>query len=233
MNTSSPLAWQADDHGTLMLHLSSSEEGPYVYLQGRRPYCDRGHWEWGSLGIVANHRQAPSYYFMRLDTAQAEVEAWLGRLVGQVHQGPTLADLPNEGRTLFQQRHGQDLGWAWAPGDKAHTLNAHAVNPSTGEPVVLTITETHGETGPLWTLTHQGVPNADDADRFPRGLPGSAPCPTRGRRLPGLAPAQGRLRTPPPLRAGREPPPQRCTGPSPERAGRPAARTTSLKQCGS
>lgn len=168
MNTPSPLAWQADDHGTLMLHLSSSEGGPYVYLQGRRPYCDRGHWEWGSMGISANHRQAPSYYFMRLDTAQAEVEAWLGRLVGQAHQGPTLADLPNEGRALFQQPQGQDLGWAWAPGDKAHTLNAHALDPASGEPVVLTLTETQGETGPLWTLTQQGVPNADDADRFPR-----------------------------------------------------------------
>jgi len=167
MTTPKHLAWQADNHGTLMLHPFPKDPSTYVYLQGRRPYCDRGHWEWGSLGIFADHRLAPSYYFMRQETARAEVEAWLARVSGQAYQGPTLADLPNQGRALFQEPHGQTQGWAWAPDEKGG-LQVRASDPQSGKPVVLKLEEIQGVGGPAWRVTAEGVPNLDDADRFPR-----------------------------------------------------------------
>lgn len=166
MNSS--LAWQSDSYGTLLLHLSADEQGGYAYIQARRPYCDRGHWEWGNLGIDANHRQAPSYYFMRQAVAQAEVEAWLGRLTGQSYTGPRLADLPNAGEGPFSQPNGKEQGWAWGLGALPRSLEVHAKDPESGAQVSLVLTESEGDTGPLWTLTQQGLPNIDDADRFPR-----------------------------------------------------------------
>lgn len=167
MNTS-PLAWQSDDYGTLLLHPQPENPHVYLYLQPRRPYCDRGHWEWGNLGIVYDRREAPSYYFMRQEVLRAEVEAWLGRLTGLRYEGPRFRDLPDEGRRPFQQAHGRDQGWAWGPSDSPHALEARAEDPATGTPVVLTLTEYEGRQGPVWTLTQTGVPNLDDADRFPR-----------------------------------------------------------------
>lgn len=167
MNTS-PLAWKSDDYGTLLLHPQPDNPHVYVYLQPRRPYCDRGHWEWGNLGIVYDRREAPSYYFMRQEVLRAEVEAWLGRLAGMRHEGLTLAELPAQFETPFKQSQGRDAGWQWKTGEKPGTVQAHAKDPTTGNPVVLTLTETDGRGGPIWTLTQEGVPNLDDADRFPR-----------------------------------------------------------------
>lgn len=167
MNTPTP-AWNSDEYDTLLLHPKTGDAGLYVYMQARRPYCDRGHWEWGNMGINYDRQEAPSYYFMRQAVLRAEVEAWLGRLAGEQQAGPRLADLANGGEARFEQSNGQALGWAWSPGRAAHTLEAHATLPSGDAAVVLTLTEHEGTGGPVWTLTQEGVPNLDDADRFPR-----------------------------------------------------------------
>ncbi len=168
MTTSTPLAWQADDHGTLILRPHAQDPTAYVYLQGRRPYCDRGHWEWGCSGILADHTQAPSYYFMRLETARQEVEAWLGRLAGLPYKGHTLIDLPTPWEAPFEQEPGRSLGWEWKSGAGSRMVHAHVTDPNTGAAVVLTITENAGLHGPVWTVTQEGLANVDASDRFPR-----------------------------------------------------------------
>jgi len=87
---------------------------------------------------------------------------------GHAAQGPHLAELPARLETPFEQPQGRDAGRKWKTGEKPGTVQAHAKDPNTGNPVVLTLTETEGRGGPIWTLTQEGVPNLDDADRFPR-----------------------------------------------------------------
>lgn len=122
-------AWTPDDYGTLNLH---PVPGAHAWIQGRRPYCDRGHWEWGATGVPADHRLAPSYYFMRLDVAQAEVEGFLARaLFGEslvLANAHLLQALP--GQTL----HPDQPDWHWVRDDHRLAPGARTGVRAGGEP---------------------------------------------------------------------------------------------------
>lgn len=72
--------WQLDSYNTLNLWVLNHEGAHiHVWIAPRQHYCDRGHW--------AVHIDAPSLYidaqdsfpryFMQLETAIIETEAWL------------------------------------------------------------------------------------------------------------------------------------------------------------
>lgn len=67
-----PWTWQTDIYGVDNLR---DEAGRHVWLIARPPYCDRGHWELGGLGMREGVR--PSLYFHHLDRARREAELWL------------------------------------------------------------------------------------------------------------------------------------------------------------
>lgn len=155
MNTE--MVWRADDTGAYSLMPVSTSETGHVWIQGRRPYCDRGHWEWGHMGLPMQAAFAvqPSYYFMHFDTALAAVEDWLirrngggepspGRLrVGPCTNAPLDRTLPEWSLT------GGGVCTVWqAPDGSAATATIHPVPEG-------------------FELSVSGV-EADAADLFPR-----------------------------------------------------------------
>ena len=148
--------WRSDAHGTYSLQPATADGG-HVWIQGRRPYCDRGHWEWGTLGVNVDrrHHPEPSYYFMRLDNALAEVEEWLRRLQ---RPGTSPALCPGS----FTHGASPELDGRWEETDTG--LVAHVP----GTEVRLTLTPVATPSGPTFRLDATGVPHLDEADRFPR-----------------------------------------------------------------
>lgn len=150
-----PLSWQGDEHGTLCLH-PDGPGGGFAWIQARRPYCDRGHWDWGSQGIEvdATHVRAPSYYFMHLDNAIAEVESWLLALRGQ----PTASEPIDE--TVDERVRG--TGWERVDD------RLEAIVPGPDGLVNARITAGQDRAGTVFELAIDGIASLDDSDRFPR-----------------------------------------------------------------
>jgi hypothetical protein len=149
--THPPLAWTTDEYGTSNLHLPG---GGHVWIQARRTYCDRGHWEWGSTGISQDPTRTPSYYYMDLARCRAEVEQWLMEVLG----GVTAPGRDHLAAGTFSNPHGRQAGWTWQ--QQGQDLVAVAADarlrldflPSDGSAVV----------------TAEGIPSLDGSDRFPR-----------------------------------------------------------------
>lgn len=161
-------SWKSDIHGTLVLSgdLLGSPDG-FTWLQGRQPYCDRGHWDWGTQGIAVHELNKtapmPTHYFMHLETGRLEIEAWLARGLGAMHSGRTVDTLNQD--LDFQAQIAKGEAWTWAREGK--TL--YTVIERDGQSVEATIEQKETPSGPVFIFDIQsGIPTLDDADRFPR-----------------------------------------------------------------
>lgn len=166
METSLSPCWNADPHGSYGLHCPSPMGGEaHVWIQGRRPYCDRGHWEWGNMGLPMQEmrKDQPSYYFMHLDVALAEVESWLGRH-GLAPPSPSTHTAPEERAFRLEGPDGV-LSSAWSQVDGA-TWKAQVGTQAA--PVVATLEEQPSPKGPVFVLSVSGIDTLDDSDAFPR-----------------------------------------------------------------
>lgn len=156
--------WECDEHGTQVLRLDILGGG-YLWIQGRRPYCDRGHWEWGFEGLHQRNIDlpAPSYYYMRKERLMEELETWLSRLCGAALKDETF---PAQ-TSAFSQGHGAQPGWEWTPHTDG-TLTAFIGQP--GKPTVKALIErVEGRSGTHFVFTlPEGDLNLDHSDRFPR-----------------------------------------------------------------
>jgi hypothetical protein len=156
-------SWKSEDHGTLVLNGSAIGQGEgFVWIQARRAYCDRGHWDWGIQGLPFQPDIAPtpSYYFMRMDNGVAEIEAWLSRQMGATYQGRTLADMDDS--AAFARN--QPMSGTWEK--QGNTLMTRL--PSSEGNVQATLTEKQTLSGPVFVFDIQGISSIDDSDRFPR-----------------------------------------------------------------
>ena len=143
------LAWTSDEYGTSNLRL---QDGTHVWIQARRSYCDRGHWEWGCTGL--NNAEGPSYYFMRLDRARHQVQSWLSRQYPDIQPPACLASPAPE----FQHPEGQRNGWRWEVSE--HGWIAHA-GPSQ---ILVSLPDEKGDV----IVQALGIDSLDTSDRFPR-----------------------------------------------------------------
>ena len=163
MTTSS---WKGDEHGTLVLPGSEiGLEHGFAWIQPRRSYCDRGHWDWGTQGLpfYSGENPEPSHYFMRLDNGIAEIEAWLARNLGAKHQGKRLSDLADS--QAFSHGEGQGLAWKWER--QGNTLTT-SIESEEGT-VQASLREKQTATGTVFVFdVEKGIPTLDDSDRFPR-----------------------------------------------------------------
>lgn len=150
--------WTPDEYGTLNLY--PGMRNAHLWVQGRRPYCDRGHWEWGWEGLPVRADVQPSYYFMHLETALGEIELWVKRLTApQKTQASPTPCLP-------QTNHPEAVahGWAWKPAG-----NSFAFQAGQGDDRVdLLLTPHQGPLGPYFELAATHVPHLDASDCFPR-----------------------------------------------------------------
>lgn len=149
------LSWLPEGDGVLHRYPVVDGLEGHAWLQARRPYCDRGHWEWGWSGLAGDGGPEPSYYFMDLERMALEVQAWLQRLEGRWALEPE--DVP-VGPAAYEPA--ADAGWAWTGDPDARHL-AHA-------DARLTLVREAHPTGSCWTLTAEGIDGLDSADRFPR-----------------------------------------------------------------
>ena len=158
-------AWTPDEYGTLMLPSPDNGKSWNIWIQGRRPYCDRGHWEWGYTGVPGMHSTPDvSYYFMRQTTAQAEMEEWLHRrLNGNPVNKGKIAQL---GADDVKPQHAlsQEHGWKWKV--KNEKLLEFKILHE-GKSIVGTLKEKKADTGRYWTFDLNGV-EVDHSDCFPR-----------------------------------------------------------------
>lgn len=72
--------WTFDPmHKTLDLKFSVGSQPVHVWIAPRPQYCNRGHWQFGVMDGPFGLDAADSFprYFMSLDAAIAEAEAWL------------------------------------------------------------------------------------------------------------------------------------------------------------
>lgn len=153
MNASEPKQahWTCDDYGTTNLRTPA---GGHIWMQARRPYCDRGHWEWGSTGLPHDPGITPSYYFMDLERGRDEIERWLGRVLGGEQAPCTLPQISGS----FTREDGREAGWQWRQDGKRLVAEAGQVrlllrpDPASGSLV----------------MTADGIESLDDSDRFPR-----------------------------------------------------------------
>jgi hypothetical protein len=73
-----PLVWQSDEDKAYNLN---GPTGGLFWILPRQPYCDRGHWELGALGVSLP--VSPSLYFHHFEVAQREAELWLAKSMGR------------------------------------------------------------------------------------------------------------------------------------------------------
>ena len=100
----------------------------------------------------------PSYYFLRLDTAIAEIESWVvSRLSGSA---AAVANTLAAHVGGFDQPQGRGAGWAWRL-DSDRRLVADA-----GDARAVLTWNADAPNGVV--LTVDGVDSLDDSDRFPR-----------------------------------------------------------------
>lgn len=162
MNTHS---WESDQHGTLVLPGKViGHEGGFAWIQPRRNYCDRGHWDWGTQGLpfYSDKVPTPSYYFMRLDNGLAEIESWLARQLGGQYQGRTIHELNNT--VNFSYVPGQHMELSWQKQDNS----MQAFFPGKEGQIVARLVEKNTDSGPVFIFDAQGIGTLDDSDRFPR-----------------------------------------------------------------
>lgn len=142
--------WQTDAYGVDNLH---GEAGRHVWVMARRPYCDRGHWEVGSMGPMGPLR--PSLYFHHLDLARSEAACWMAWAHGQ--RAPVSA-----------------MKWprGWIRGEATEGGRRWSCRGPQGDVVFqLAPILVHGQ--PMWELSvPEGLDrpgnHLDEADRFPR-----------------------------------------------------------------
>lgn len=156
-----PLAWTLDERGILNLkpHIQGLEA--HLWVQARRTYCDRGHWEWGAVSVIQDPALArePAYYFMRWETAVEEVELWLARQLNGA-TGKAVESIPLLGTEAadFSQAVGQARGWQWRDAGRNRR-----VAEADGAQATLSLTGT-GQV----RVEMAGVAGLDHADLFPR-----------------------------------------------------------------
>lgn len=145
-----PWVWQTDSYGVDNLH---DDMGRHLWVMARRPYCDRGHWEVGSLGPMGAAR--PSMYFHHVDLARAEAERWLVQALGQAV--PVSA-----------------MKWprGWVKGDAPEGGRRWSCSGPHGE-AVFQLAPVHVAGQPMWELSvvaglDRPGNHLDEADRFPR-----------------------------------------------------------------
>lgn len=148
-------SWLVTDYNSFEIKDSFASNPWHVWIQPRQNYCDRGHWDWGNSGMgnFSRHPE-PSYYFMSLQTALLELEEYLFR----VHNG---APAPTQTRDLptFDAST-----WVFKKSDSSYN---HMRNTPNGG-VVVTISSSDSETGPIWIADIEGIDTLDSADAFPR-----------------------------------------------------------------
>lgn len=143
------LAWHPDSFGTYNLFLDNNE---HLWVQARPPYCDRGHWQLGSIGFRYPNGIEPSLYFQHIDTAIEEGELWAARLKGNPITWDCEESIPT------------DLKHSW---DFEKGCFKTQISTSNGS-VDVCIQALGNETDPLWKLTIEGIDTLDEADAFPR-----------------------------------------------------------------
>jgi hypothetical protein len=149
VSTTFPLIWHCDDYGAANL-LGPNKE--HLWIHKRPVYCDRGHWELASTGLIDTVQ--PALYFHRLETAQREAELWLARSLGR----------PVPEGDVHCPTTWKDLG--------GHRWETEADGPG-DQKVVCRLERSGTEANPVWTWTipqglsaHPGELDASDA--FPR-----------------------------------------------------------------
>ena len=145
-----PWVWQTDVYGVDNLR---DEVGRHLWVMARRPYCDRGHWELGSVGPMSRAR--PSMYFHHVNLARAEAERWL-----------TLAHGQSAPVSAMKWPRGWVKGGAPAGGRRWSCQGPH------GE-AVFQLAPVHGDGHPMWELSvvaglDRPGNQLDEADAFPR-----------------------------------------------------------------
>lgn len=158
-------AWTPDEYGTLMLSSEDKGESWNLWIQGRRPYCDRGHWEWGYTGVPGKEKTPDvSYYFMRQETAQAELEEWLHRrMKGEAHRKGKIENLSPE-QLILQHEASSQLKSNWVIKSEK-TLEYHLQYRD--QDIVARIKEKKSDTGRYWVLDVENL-DIDGSDCFPR-----------------------------------------------------------------
>lgn len=108
--------WISDQYGTYNLFPEGIAEDVHLIIQARRPYCDRGHWEFFFNGCPSKMVEGafftvPSYYYMRRETAIEEAELWLRQTLGY----PSNIGSPDFKKFdgLFNQADGKSKEWSW------------------------------------------------------------------------------------------------------------------------
>lgn len=98
--------WILDQHRCLNLYLLNPEGHPvHAWIAPRQHYCDRGHWEFKVDAPALYLDAADSFprYFMDLETAIIEAEAWLRWRLFRQTATPYFSELINDhdGRAAF------------------------------------------------------------------------------------------------------------------------------------
>lgn len=151
------LSWTLTPHSSFEARPELSRQDPWhFWISPRQHYCDRGHWEWGYTGLMdpVLQQYMPSYYFMSIDTALAEVEEFMHR-ASAGHPAPTATRaLP-----AFDQK-----GWMAKKSDGSyHTMRASAQGP-----VMVNIAPHATPYGQVWVADVEGIETLDHSDAFPR-----------------------------------------------------------------
>lgn len=158
-NSEFELRWESDEYGTSVLRLP---DGAYVWLQGRRPYCDRGHWEWGSIGLPHDGDE-PSHYFMTLAIAREQVERFVATRLGLDLPAPDQTH-PSNGQ-LFDHAVGRTQDWRWVhQPNKLLAVAGQATLELSWDP----------KNPAAVVLIASGIDGLDSADCFPRNYIGLA-----------------------------------------------------------
>lgn len=144
----SELKWHCDEYGVNNL---VGPQGELLWINKRPVYCDRGHWELGSVGFRSDPQ--PALYFHREVTAQREAELWLARSLG---------------RPIPEGDVSCPMGW----NEIESTLWQRVVEGPHG-PVVCQLVRSGDETNPVWEWTiPEGLDKhpdqLDGSDAFPR-----------------------------------------------------------------
>lgn len=153
-----PSHWLPDQYGILNLNFTCNGRDTHVWLRARQPYCDRGHWDWGNMGVGYSPLQ-PSHYFHHLHIAAAEIESFLRRVEGervvdQSMEAPGAATHPNA-----------EPDWAWESAPEGGFV-LKAPSPEGEASLHITPIDDLGER--TWRVNASGISSLDDADLFPR-----------------------------------------------------------------
>lgn len=151
------LSWTLTPHSSFESHPElSRQDAWHFWISPRQHYCDRGHWEWGYTALLdpVLQQYMPSYYFMSVHTALAEVEEFMHR-ASTGHPAPTATrDLPS-----FDAK-------AWMV--KKDNGSYHTMRASDRGAVMVSVTPHATPYGQVWVAEVKGVETLDHSDAFPR-----------------------------------------------------------------